>query len=125
MRDPTLSNVGDTQKILRSAITHALRLFQLKQVLNGDDKRQYNGVKFHALFYHYGISVLKFGASYYWDTPLYEHAHIDSGVLTFTLTSRRILTQTLEMIGRINKRQRANNLNRYAVQLRTPKVSIV
>jgi hypothetical protein len=95
--------------------------FSNLNVLNGDDKRQYNGVKLHALFYHYWLFVLKFGASYYWDTPLYEHAHIDSGVLTFTLTSRRILTQTLEMIGRINKRQRSNDLNRYSVQLRMPK----
>ena len=96
-KDPTVQDVAATQQLLRSAIMHSLRLFDLKQVLSKQDKK-YGGVKFHSLWYHWGVNVIMLCSAYFSDLALFEHAHIKDGIQTFERTSKRKVSQTEEMM---------------------------
>ena len=108
-RDPSFEEVAQTQVLLRSAVAQALKLYDLKQslLLSNHEHKLHAGVKFHALFHHYGSSVLRFGAPYFLDTAAFENAHIADGMATWNRSSRRRRDQTLEMTKVLGKRRRA------------------
>lgn len=108
-KDPTVNDVACTQKLLRSAIVHCLRLFNLKQILS-KKKKKYGGVKFHSLWYHWGLLVIILTAAYFCDLALFEHAHIKDGIQTFDKTSKRKFSQTSEMMGTIVNRSNINRI---------------
>jgi hypothetical protein len=102
-KDPTVQDVAATQQLLRSAIMHSLRLFDLKQVLSKEDKK-YGGVKFHSLWYHWGFNVIMLCSANFSDLALFEHAHIKDGIHTFNRTCKRKVSQTKEMMQTIVNR---------------------
>lgn len=106
-RDPSFEEVVQTQILLRSAVVHSLKLYDLKQSLlsMGSEHKKHAGIKFHALFHHFGQSVFDFGAPYYMDTVSFEHAHIKDGITTWNKTSRRNAGQTKEMTTCLGKRR--------------------
>ena len=115
-RDPSMDEVVQTQDLLRSAVVHALKLYDLKQMLLSTNREHYvfkehAGVKFHAVFHHFGKSVMQFGAPYFMDTASFEHAHISDGIATWNYTSRRITNQTKEMTSYLGKRRRTEIIN--------------
>ena len=85
----------------------SLQLYDLKQSLVSlsVERKKHAGIKFHALFHHFGKSALDFGAPYFMDTVCFEHAHIKDGIAAWSKTSKRKTGQTKEMTSSLGKRR--------------------
>ena len=85
----------------------SLQLYDLKQSLVSitAEHKRHAGIKFHALFHHFGTSALNFGAPYFLDTVCFEHAHIKDGIAAWSRTSKRKTGQTKEMTCSLGKRR--------------------
>lgn len=78
-RDPTRDDVIHTQLVLRSAVVHALRLYDLFQIMN--------------------VHV-----PYFTDTALFERAHNQFGIEKYRQTAKLITTQSQDMLKQSEKR---------------------
>ena len=85
----------------------SLQLYDLKQSLVSPEAKhnRHAGIKFHALFHHFGLSAVNLGAPYFLDTVCFEHAHIKDGIGAWNRTSKRKTGQTKEMTTSLGKRR--------------------
>jgi hypothetical protein len=79
----------------------ALQLFRYKEILSTDErKRNYGGIKFHALSHHFAEQILMFGTCTFTDTDQFERQHNIDGVLAYSRTSKRGDSMSKEMLVR-------------------------
>jgi hypothetical protein len=106
--DVTKTKLKDIHILAKSCISHALDLFNMKQLMLSSDKG-FQGFKLHALL-HTCINILLFGTMSFMDTNVFEHGHNKDGVESFQRTSKRRRTCNKEMTFNILKRKRVKGL---------------
>jgi hypothetical protein len=106
--DTTRTKLANLHMLIKSAISHVLDLYDLKQRMLASDKG-FQGLKLHYLL-HIVILILMFGVMAFLDTNIFEHAHIKDGVESFQRSSKRKRTTNKEMTYNVLKRRRSAQL---------------
>jgi hypothetical protein len=101
MKEVTKAEVKLMSRVLKTAVVMALQLFRYKEMLSTDEtKRNYGGIKFHALSHHFAEQILMFGTCVFTDTDQFERQHNVDGVLAYSRTSKRGHSMSKEMLVR-------------------------
>lgn len=112
-RDPSRADVLHTQLVLRSAVFHSLRLYDVLMLIKHHEPKVCGGVKFHGLFYHFWLIVISLGSVYFLDTPSFEHSHIPDGLDNYRQSSKRKGTQSYDMLSLAERKRRATELKEH------------
>jgi hypothetical protein len=99
-------------QLIQSTVLHTVELNSLKLTLLGKVDKPISGVKFHGVQHHFVETMRLIASPYYCDTVRFEHAHIKDGVQNFRKTSKRISSQTEEMLWRVCNNSLSEIINR-------------
>jgi hypothetical protein len=84
---------------LKTAEARAMQLFSFKELLSTrSKKRNFGGIKFHALSHHAAEQIYMFGTSLFTDTDQFERQHNIDGVSAYNRSSKRGSSMPEEML---------------------------